>query len=202
MVVCMFCDYRCTLADSRETSHSNLADSFSKTSTSLRPLVNSTRGAEGAGNMVNKHVQHSTTTTPQSAVRALRWTSRKQEVLKSFALQVYILASSVVQSRIMRALLRPSTVISCFLVLRISCPSLNQLTSAFSLDTSHSRVAVASSSTVWSSRGLLNSTGGSAHTDLYVKLLLLKYVFSVNDCFQQRCWDVCEVHHFDDNWFQ
>ena len=54
MVVCMFCDYRCTLADSRETSHSNLADSFSKTSTSLRPLVNSTRGAEGAGNMVNK----------------------------------------------------------------------------------------------------------------------------------------------------
>jgi hypothetical protein len=53
------------------------------------------------------------------------------------------------------------------LVLRISCPSLNQWTSAFSLDTSHSRVAVASSSTVWSSRGLLNSTGGSAQTDIY-----------------------------------
>ena len=167
MVVCMFCDYRCTLADSLETSHSNLADSFSKTSTSLRPLVNSTRGAEGTGNKVKKHVQHSTTTTPQSVVRALRWTSRKQEVLKSFALQVYILASFVVQSRMMRALLRPSIIISCFLVLRISCPSLNQWTSAFSLDTSHSRVAVASSSTVWSSRGLLNSTGGSAQTDIY-----------------------------------
>ena len=170
MVVCMCCDYRCTLADSRETSHSNLADSFSKTSTSLRPLVNSTRGAEGTGNKVNKHfkIQHSTTTTPQSVVRALRWTSRKQEVLKSFALQVYILPSSVVQSRMIRALLRPSTIISCFLVLRISCPSRNHWTSAFSLDNSHSRVAVASSSTVWSSRGLLNSTGGSAHTNIYM----------------------------------
>ncbi len=50
---------------------------------------------------------------------------------------------------------------SYFLVLRISCPSLNHLTSAFSLETSHSRSAVASSSTVWSSRDLVNSAGGS-----------------------------------------
>lgn len=91
----------------------------------------------------------------------LRSTFKKQEVLKSLASQVYVLASSNVQSRIISFLTLPSAMISYFFVLWISWPFLNHLTGAFSLDISHSNSAVASSSTVWSSRGLVNSTGGS-----------------------------------------
>lgn len=91
----------------------------------------------------------------------LRSTFKKADVLNCPASQVYVLESSSVQSWIISFLLRPSATMSYFLVLRISCPSLNHLTSAFSLETSHSSSAVASSSTVWSSRGLVNSAGGS-----------------------------------------
>lgn len=91
----------------------------------------------------------------------LRSTFKKADVLNSFASQVYVLESSRLQSLMISFLMRPSATISYFLVLRISCPSLNHFRSAFSLDSSHSRMAVASSSTVWSSKGLVNSTGGS-----------------------------------------
>lgn len=96
----------------------------------------------------------------------LRTTFRLQEVLKSLASQVYVLISSGVQPCIISFLTLPSATISYFLLLRISVPFLNHFTLAFSLDTSHSRMAVASSSTVWSSRGLVNSTGGSERITL------------------------------------
>lgn len=96
----------------------------------------------------------------------LRTTFRLQEVLKSLASQVYVLISSGVQPCIISFLTLPSATISYFLLLRISVPFLNHFTLAFSLDTSHSNTAVASSSTVWSSRGLVNSTGGSERITL------------------------------------
>lgn len=92
----------------------------------------------------------------------LRSTFKNADVLKSLASHVYVLASSSVQPWMMSFLTLPSAMMSYFLVLWISCPFLNHCTSAFSLDTSHSSTAVASSSTVWSSRGLVNSTGDSA----------------------------------------
>ncbi|KAF3843793.1 hypothetical protein F7725_002642, partial [Dissostichus mawsoni] len=78
----------------------------------------------------------------------------------------YVLESSSVQSWMISALLWPSTIISYFFVFLISVPSLNHLTSAFSRDTSHSSVAVASSST--------NSTAGSEPpTETHVSELYL-----------------------------
>lgn len=154
---------------------------------------------------------------PQKIINYLRSTLRKHDVLKSLASQVYVFASSSVQPWIMSFLTLPSEMISYFFVLWISSPFLNHFTFAFSLETSHSSIAVASSSTVWSSSGLVNSTGGSESRQIFgridlnhiwpsasTELFHAVYFFFffnwiINSTLELLCWSFF-FHSFPDTW--